>query len=128
MLFPVVPSSARYQSAHEKLRRVSGASSPYEAAHDETASAPAPSSTRIVAIARVQPKPAHGYAQGFTPRSFSAQLLELGLKHNVDGLVRKAERLHAEQGAISTSDAQAHYERAQNNFTEEAAGLFRWQA
>lgn len=110
------------------MRRVSGASSPYEAAQDDVQNTPTVSSTRIVGIARVQPKPAQGFAQGFTPRSFSAQLLELGLRHNVDGLVRKAERLHAEQGAISTSTAQAQYERAQNNFTEDAAGLFRWQA
>ncbi len=55
--------------------------------------------------------------------SFSAQLLELGLKHNVDGLIQKAHEQLSYQGAQARSPQQsaaASYERAQDNFARDS--------
>jgi hypothetical protein len=60
-------------------------------------------------------------AQREGARSFSAQLLELGLRHNVEGLVKKAQDQMediAQVGPSPMQRAHAHYENAQNNFSE----------
>lgn len=60
-------------------------------------------------------------------RSFAAQLLELGLKHNVEGLVNKASAAVEAQGqALGQSHPTANYELAQNNFAE-SPQLLRWR-
>jgi hypothetical protein len=55
--------------------------------------------------------------------SFSAQLLELGLKHNVEGLIQKAHDQLSYQGAppLSAQSVATHnYERAQDNFARDS--------
>jgi len=56
-------------------------------------------------------------------RSFAAQLLELGLKHNVEGLVNKADVAGEASGQPHPT---AQYELAQNNFSE-APHLLHWR-
>ncbi|MDX1921949.1 MAG: hypothetical protein SFW65_02325 [Alphaproteobacteria bacterium] len=56
---------------------------------------------------------------GLPHPSFSAQLLELGLKHQVEGLIQKANEQLSYHGALPSSAqsvAARHYERAQDNF------------
>lgn len=57
--------------------------------------------------------------------SFSAQLLELGLKYNVEGLVKKAQ---AQLGRSSSTVWKnhlgiQHYERAQENFSDDTTHM-----
>ena len=55
--------------------------------------------------------------------SFSAQLLELGLKHNVEGLVQKAhEQLSYDSTSVLSAQHKAtqHYEQAQDNFSRDS--------
>lgn len=62
--------------------------------------------------------------------SFSAQLLELGLKHNVDGLIQKAHEQLSYQGAKPHSaqkNAARHYERAQDNFARDSLHMVERQ-
>ncbi len=56
---------------------------------------------------------------GLPHSSFSAQLLELGLKHNVEGLIQKASKQLSYEGALPSSAqrvAARQYERVQDNF------------
>lgn len=123
MTLPISATSFRNDSSAQRLRRISGAASPYEAVD-------VGSGTRIVAIVPA----AHGAASpplrrepNWGTRNFSAQLLELGLKHKVEGLVRKADGADT-VGLASAQSAHGQYERAQNNFLEEGAELFRFRA
>ena len=62
--------------------------------------------------------------------SFSAQLLELGLKHNVEGLIQKAQEQLSYQGASPHSaqkNAAHHYERAQDNFARDTLHMVERQ-
>lgn len=59
---------------------------------------------------------------GADGRSFAAQLLELGLKHNVEGLINKASgQMELQANAPSPYD---HYQAAQDNFAD--THLVRW--
>jgi hypothetical protein len=66
----------------------------------------------------------------YPARSFSAQLLELGLRYNVEGLVRKADTQIAATPTSYTKDNAAHqsYDDAQHNFSETRQHLVHWQA
>lgn len=62
--------------------------------------------------------------------SFSAQLLQLGLKHNVDGLIKKANEQLTFQGSEPHSaqkNAARHYERAQDNFARDSLHMVERQ-
>ena len=69
-------------------------------------------------------------ARFYPARSFSAQLLELGLRYNVEGLVRKAETQIAVSSKSYSKDDAAHqsYDDAQHNFSENRQHLLHWQA
>ncbi len=61
----------------------------------------------------------YGLGDSLPHPSFSAQLLELGLKHNVDGLIQKASEQLSYDGAYQPSaqhSATRQYERVQDNF------------
>lgn len=61
----------------------------------------------------------YGLGDGLPHPSMSAQLLELGLKHNVEGLVQKASAQLSYDGAYAPSaqhSATRQYERVQDNF------------
>jgi hypothetical protein len=107
-MLPVSSSSSLDTRKRETaLRRVSKATSLY--------SVPAVESAAHLSRPR---------RDGMPGRHFAAQLLELGLRYKVEGLVRKAEdalvfepvsRVNAQGSAV------AHYERAQNSFEDKAA-------
>lgn len=108
---PSSPRSSALVAPRQRplVRRISGAPTLADARHsfDEA----------IAPIGR-----AEGRAVGMG-RSFAAQLLELGLKHNVEGLVNKASAAVEAHGAAHPT---AHYELAQNNFAE-APHLLYWR-
>jgi hypothetical protein len=92
------------------IRRPSRAVSPYVAQHGFADAAIAP-------IDGVRGGPVSNN------RSFSAQLLELGLQHQVEGLINKAsDQLAAQQGVRETP--YDRYEAAQQNFAD--PHLVRW--
>lgn len=115
MSLPIPSLSFAAPRAAQRLRRISNAASPYETAE---------AGTRIVTIVPAQRMEETQSRNSWTQRNFSAQLLELGLKHNVEGLVRKAGQGFA---AATPQGAHMSYEQAQANFAEEGIGLFRFR-
>ncbi len=57
-------------------------------------------------------------SRSFMARSFSAQLLELGLRYGMDDLIRKAD------GSFTLPRATRHYERVQRDFTADRPDHF----
>jgi hypothetical protein len=109
-----------------RIARRSGSPSPYAppyiAEQDELSFDQNTIALRITPI-----YPAHLQHRDQLPRlSFSAQLLELGLKHNVDGLIQKAHEQLGYAGAEQSSPqhkATHNYERAQDNFARNHLNL-----
>ncbi|MBY0429151.1 MAG: hypothetical protein K2Q32_08025 [Alphaproteobacteria bacterium] len=123
-VFPTYQTRLMRERIPGKLVRLSGTNSPYavELQHD----AATPIGVQITPIFRSD-NPASERLPG---PSFSAQLLELGLKHNVDGLIQKANEQLTYQGAEPHSaqkNAARHYERAQDNFARDSLHMVERQ-
>jgi hypothetical protein len=113
----ILQSRSQSISQSARLRRVSGAASPYQ----------------LLAERRLADDfaAASVYTRNRDNRpefrlNFSGQLLQLGLKHNVDGLVLKAQEQLTYDGARPQSPynaASRHYEKAQDNFARDTIGI-----
>lgn len=115
---PLRPIATR--PAREKIKRISHAGSVY--AQSEGADGVVGAATAAYRITPVfavdtprrDPMP---------PRSFSAQLLELGLKHGLEDLVRKAGDDASRANVVATGTqvdrASQFYDHAQSGFTDD---------
>lgn len=110
MIFPPRLTS-RVSRRTALLRRPSHA----EAVTAESAAAPLP-------VREVAPVSAPRRARNYPARSFAAQLLELGLNHGIEALVRKAD--DAANDHVRVDDALRLYEQAQDDFIDERAAMF----
>ena len=103
-----------------RLRRVSASAPAYPAREDFSSL----DEDRVREAKIVTPVfPAQGHVVRME-RSFSAQLLELGLRHNMDALVNKAQGYAEGSGQAVRTPAQ-QYEHAQNSFA--TPHLLRWR-
>ncbi|MBI3419931.1 MAG: hypothetical protein HY053_07360 [Proteobacteria bacterium] len=107
MIFPVKPASHPAAARRIRLQRPS---------QDAPAQKPAPASYD---------------GSGLPGRSFSAQLLDLGLRYNMPELVRKSKRMFEEKtGGVMTDSALRLYADAQNSFLDHdhLPLLVKWDA
>lgn len=117
-VFPTIHPRQTNGRLPERLVRVSRAASPYTIEPNDG------TGTQQLGLYIAPAHLTDGRDAGRLPSlSFSAQLLELGLKHNVDGLIQKAHEQLSYQGASPRSPQQTaaySYERAQDNFARDS--------
>ncbi len=129
-LSPITQTPTQTPTQTQRMRarlpvRLSGAASPY-VAETNAGVLDGAIGLQITPIYSVE-QPQH---KRLPAPSFSAQLLELGLKHNVEGLIQKAAEQLSYHGAEPHSlqkNAARNYERAQDNFARDTLHMVERQ-
>jgi hypothetical protein len=128
-VFPPTQSQRQLQRMRDRLSgrmaRLSTAASPYTQQVGENVLDGA-IGVEITPIYRAE----HHPSDRLPGLSFSAQLLELGLKHNVEGLIQKAQHQLSYDGAQARSPQQRaakQYEQAQDYFARDTLHMVERQ-